>query len=157
MTAMVRRADKLDAAHQSAKRRTRNHTPTSFTSLQFIDDCNAIVRGNVQDMDKALGQAGAEFKLKWDRTGDWGNGVHLGDRNRHQKFREEMSNVAFQVIRRLSRLPKKKMVVSQFMSILTYGAELHNTPSKKGEMYAAEWNRFITGGGGGAAGKDWQI
>ena len=57
-------------------------------------------------------------------------------------------NAGFQLIRRLSRLPpreKKKLVVSQLLPRMTYGAELHNTPSKKVEIYAAEWNRCIVG------------
>ena len=29
--------------------------------------------------------------------------------------------------------------------LMTYGAELHNMPSKRGEVYAAQWNRFIAG------------
>ena len=107
--------------------------------------------GDVKDMDRALGQAAEEFKLKWDRSKDWTNGIHLGVnlcRNRHQKFRQAKANAAFQLIRRLTRLPpreKKKIVVSQLMPILTYGAELHSEPSEKGELIAAEWNRFVTG------------
>ena len=76
------------------------------------------------------------------------------DKKRHQKFREEKANAAFQLVRRLSRLPakeKKKIVVSQLMAILTYGAELHSKPSKKGELQAAEWNRIITGGWRGSS------
>lgn len=87
MSAMVKRAEKLDAEHQAAKRRARNHAPKSFTSLQSINDCNSVVHGNVQHMDKVLGQAVEEFKLRWDRTKDWKDGAHLGvnlNRNRHQ-------------------------------------------------------------------------
>ena len=57
-------------------------------------------------------------------------------------------NAAFQMVRRLTRLPpreKKKIVISQLLPILTYGAELHSTPSQRGMGYAAEWNRFVTG------------
>lgn len=74
-------------------------------------------------------------------------GVNL-NQERHHKCREEKANAAFQMVRRLTRLPpreKKKIVVSQLLPILTHGAELHWKPSKKGELYAAEWNRFITG------------
>ena len=83
----------------------------SFESLQFIDDCNSVVHGNVKDMDKALGQAAEEFKLKWDRSKDWKNQTHLGvnlDRKRHQKFREGKVNAAFQLVRRLTRLPPRQ-------------------------------------------------
>ena len=58
------------------------------------------------------------------------------------------------MVRRLSRLSpkeKKKIVGSQLMAILTYGAELHSKSSKRGEMQAAEWNRFITGGWRGSS------
>ena len=72
-------------------------------------------------------------------------GVNL-DRKKHQKFREGTANASFQLVRRRSRLPpreKKNIVVSQLLPNLTYGAEVHEKPSKKGEMHAAEWN---TGG-----------
>ena len=42
-------------------------------------------------MDRALGQAAEEFKLKWDRRKDWKNGVHLGvnlDKKKYQKYRD---------------------------------------------------------------------
>ena len=71
------------------------------------------------------------------------------DRKRHQKCREGKANAAFQLIKRLTRLPpreKNKIVVSQLMAILTYGAELHSQPSKSRKLVGAGWNRFITGG-----------
>ena len=49
-------------------------------------------------MDRALGQAAEEFKLKWDRSKDWKNDVHLGvnlDKKRHHKFREEEADGPF--------------------------------------------------------------
>ena len=76
------------------------------------------------------------------------------DRKRHQKFREQKGNAAFQMIRGLTRLPpreKKKIVVSQLRLILTYGAELHSKLSKRGMLLAAEWNRFVTGGWRGSS------
>ena len=105
-------------------------------------------------MDRALGQAAEEFRLESDRSK---NQVHLGvnlGRKRHQKFREEKANAGFQLNRTLTRLPpreKKKIVVSQLMAILTYGAELHSEPSEKGKLVAAESNRFITGGWTGSS------
>ena len=42
-------------------------------------------------------------------------------------------------------------MVSQLQAILPYGAELHSTASKKGEIYASEWNRFGTGGWRGSS------
>ena len=135
------------------------------------------------DMDRALGQAaedhhsprwlhlsnefvkkekekkaGEEFKLKWDRSKEWKNQVHLGvnfDRKNHWKFREGKANAAVQLIRRLTRLPpteKKKIVASQLIAILTYGAERHSKPIEKGKLLAAEWNRFVTAVGEGVAG-----
>ena len=54
----------------------------SFDSLQFIDDCNSIVHGNIKDMDRALQQAALEFKLKWDRSKHWKNlGVNIDRKN----------------------------------------------------------------------------
>ena len=76
------------------------------------------------------------------------------DRQRHQKFREGKANAAFQLVRRLTRLPprkKKKVVVSQLMAILTYGAEPHSKPSEQGRLLGAEWNRFVTGGWRGSS------
>lgn len=107
-------------------------------------------------MDMALGQAAEEFKLKWDRSKDWKNGVHLGvnlDKRKHQKYRENKANAAFMLIKRLTRLPprEKKIVVSQPLLILTYGAVLHSVPSERGKAMAAEWNRFITGGWRGSS------
>ena len=119
MSAMVRRAEELDEPYQAAKHSNRMNTRAtglkrSFESLQFIDDCNSIVHGSVKDMDRALGKAAEEFKLKWDHSKDWNNGVHLGvnlNAKKHQKYRENKGNTAFQLVRRLSRLPpgeKKK-------------------------------------------------
>ena len=76
------------------KLRTRDYLKRLFESLQFIDDCNSVVHGSVKDMDRSLGQAAEEFKLKWDRSKDWKNGVHLGvnlDRKRHQRRKGERS------------------------------------------------------------------
>ena len=108
-------------------------------------------------MDRALGQAAEEFKLQWDWSKDWKNEVHFGvnlNRGKHQKYREKKANAAFMLIRRLSRLPrkeKKKIVVSQLLPILTYGAVLYSVPTEKGKAMAAEWNRFITGGWRGSS------
>lgn len=87
MSEMVRGAQELDREHQASKmRNTRNvrsrssakHLESSFQSLQFIDDSNSVVHGDVKDMDRALTQAADEFELTWDQAKDWKNGVHLG-------------------------------------------------------------------------------
>ena len=136
MPKMVKRAQELDEEQQVARRgklRNNGQAPkSSFESLQFLDDCNSVVVGRVKDMDRALGQEVEQFKPRWDRSKDWTYAVHLGvnlDKQKHEKFREEMANAAFQLVKRLPRLPpreKRKIVVWQLMAILTYGAELHD-------------------------------
>ena len=77
MLAMVKRGEELDAELQRVKNEKHNlrqngrPPPTrSFESLQFIDidDGNSIVCGNVKDMNRTLGQAADELKLKWGRS-----------------------------------------------------------------------------------------
>ena len=43
----------------------------------FIGDCNSVVRGNKEDMHRALQQAAQEFKLRWDKAKECKNRVHL--------------------------------------------------------------------------------
>ena len=109
MSAMVKRREEIDEKLQRESNerhnlRSNGRPPLtrSLKSLQFINDCNSIVHGNVKDMDKALGQAAEEFKLKWDRRKPWKNKIHLRvnlDRKRHQKFTEGKANAGFQLVR----------------------------------------------------------
>jgi len=38
---------------------------------------NLVRKGSVIIMDNALEKAGEGYGLEWDRSKDWGNGVHL--------------------------------------------------------------------------------
>ena len=153
MTAMVRRAGELAKERTNRKRelREKHRRDPTFVSLQFIDDCNSLIKKNPKRIDDIFEQAAEESKWKWDHEKDSKNGIHFGvnlQERRHTKFREGKAKAASQQVRRLTRLPpreKKKIVVSQLLPILMYGCELHNTPTARGEGYAAEWNRFITG------------
>ena len=75
MSSLVSRGQEIDdeiqaqAGRHDLRSRDNKCTP-SFTSLQFIDDCSSIVRGSPKGIDKALGKAAEEFKLKWDNQKD---------------------------------------------------------------------------------------
>jgi len=98
-------------------------------------------------MDESLEAAGREAGIKWDSTKNWrGNkGKHLGvviqDASRHQKYRCQRTKAAWEVVRRLSKLPassKRGITTQQLLPILTYGCELHHTPSEQMQRLAYE-------------------
>jgi len=103
-------------------------------------------------MDKALESVAKEFNLQWDRSKDWKNGVHLGvDMNgrKHWKFRTGRAEAAFNMIRRLTRLPpeeKRKVVVGHLIPILTYGSELHQEPLEEARRTARKFARWVVMG-----------
>ena len=75
------------------------------------------------------------------------SGVNL-DPKKHAKYREGKARAAFQLVKRLSRLPlreKKKIVLSQILPILTYGCELHHKPTSRDSADAAEYPRWVVG------------
>ena len=82
LSAMVKRVDEKLQRKRNERHNLRNigrpPLTRAFESLQFIDYYNSIVRGNVKDMEKTLERAAEEFKLKWDRSKDWKNEIHLG-------------------------------------------------------------------------------
>jgi len=121
----------------------------TFIPLSYIDDVNSIRVGNPRQMDEVLESAARDFNLRWDRSKDWKNGVHLGvDMNgrKHWKFRTGRAEAAFNVIRRLTRLPpaeKRKIVVGQLIPILTYGSELHQDPPEEARRLARKLVRWV--------------
>ena len=122
MSAMVRRVEELDEERQHRKLnahnlRRRDRPLRSFQSLQFIDDCNSVVNGDVKDMDLALEcsqgiQAGmGPYERREERRAPGGE----FKQEKHLRFRETKAHAAFQLIRRLARLlrrEKKKIVMS---------------------------------------------
>ena len=71
--------------------------------------------------------------MEWGLGNNWTNGAHLVvnlDKSKHQKYRMQKAKAAWNVVRRLTRLPpaeKCKIVVSQIIPILLYETELHDT------------------------------
>jgi len=124
----------------------------SFIPLSYIDDINSVRVGKPKPMDEVLEQMATRYKLKWDRSKDWKNRVHLGvdmNEKRHWKYRVGRATAAFNAIRRLTRLPpgeKRKVVIGQLLPILTYGSELHHKPTEEGSGLAARFARWIAMG-----------
>lgn len=87
-----------------------------------------------------------------DKSKNWKNEIHLGvnlDARRHHKYRESKARAMWELVRRLTRLPsreKRKIIVSQIIPILTYGAELHHTPTESAKRLASECHQWIAGG-----------
>ena len=100
-------------------------------------------------MDEVLESTATAFHLRWDRTKDWKNGVHQGvnmNEKRHWKFRTGRAEAAFNVVRRLTRLPpkeKRKVVVGQLIPILTYGSELHQNPPEEAKRLGRRLARWV--------------
>ena len=71
----------------------------------LIDDVNGVCVGSEKMMDKALQEPAEEAGIRWDREKDWKgkNGKHLGvimgDRRRHQKYRTQKANAAWEMAR----------------------------------------------------------
>jgi len=95
-------------------------TMTGGTSgLSYIDDVNSVRVGKPGPMDEALEERASSYGLKWDRSKDWVNQVHLGvniNKRKHWKYRTGLAKAVFERIRRLPRLPpelKWKVTVGQ--------------------------------------------
>jgi len=59
-------------------------------------------------MDEVLEEVATRYRLKWDRSKDWTNAVHLGvnlNSKRQWNLRTNRGKVGFNRIRRLKRLP----------------------------------------------------
>ena len=72
-------------------------------------------------------------------------GKHLGvimqDQQRLQKYRAQRMKAAWEIVKRLSRLPargKRKIMAQKLLPILTYGCELYPTPSEHQRRLAIE-------------------
>jgi len=152
MSSVVRDAEKL--LHEQKGMKTRRGRRTSYWPLSFIDDINGVRVGGEKEMDEALEIAGGRAGIKWDRTKDWRGtrGKHLGvviqDKSRHQKYRCQKTKAAWEVVKRLNRLPasgKRRITTQQLLPILTYGCELHHEPSEQQRRLAYEIYRWTIG------------
>jgi len=160
MSAMVWKAEREmerfeeESRHKMSTRRELGGTRRggTFIPLSYIDDVNSIRVGNPRQMDKALESAAKEFNLQWDRSKDWKNEVHLEvdiNGRKHWKYRTGRAEAAFNMIRRLTRLPpeeKRKIVVGQLIPILTYGSELHQKLPEEARRMARKFARWIVMG-----------
>jgi len=144
--------DKLEGKRRRSSRKgTEKGTgePRDFIPLSYIDDVNSVRKGRVTNMDKALEGASQKYRLKWDRSKDWKDEVHLGvnlNGRKHWKFRTGRVGAAFNGIRRLTRLNpegKRKIVIGQLLPTLTYGSELHTQPSEEAARLAGRMSRWI--------------
>jgi len=138
--------------HTRGRSLGENRHKNRFIPVSYIDDVNSVRVGKKEPMDEALEEATSKYRLKWDRSKDWKNEVHLGvnlNGKKHWKFRTGRAEAAFNTIRRLTRLPpeeKRKVVIGQLLPILTYGAELYTTPSEEGSRLAARMARWVVMG-----------
>jgi len=102
--------------------------------LSFIDDVNGVRVGSVKELDEALEAAAKKAGVRWDHDKDWtGNkGKHLGvvmlDQRRHQKYRCQKAKAAWEVVRRLSKLPVrgKRMILTQQLLPTILHREVHH-------------------------------
>ena len=146
-------AQKEDDARHRMVTRGRNlgvdRHKDRFIPLSYIDDINSVRVGKEKPMDEALEKAASKYGLKWDRSKDWKNEVHLGvnlNAKKHWKFWIGRAEAAFNIVRRLSRLlpeEKRKVVIGKLLPILTYGAELHTAPSEESSRLAACMARWV--------------
>jgi len=132
----------------------RRERRVSYWPLSFIDDVNGVRVGGERELDNALEAAGNAAGIKWDRVKDWKGtkGKHLGvtiqDRQRHQKYRSSKTMAAWEVVRRLCKLPakgKRALVTQQLLPILTYGCELYPEPSEQQRRLANTIYRWTIG------------
>jgi len=68
---------------------------------------------------------------------------------KHWKFRTGRTEAAFNMIRRLTRLPpeeKRKIVVGQLIPILIYGSELHEEPLEEAKRLLRKLARWVAMG-----------
>ena len=158
MSAMVWKAEKKlreteeERRHKMETRGKKQERERTFIPLSYIDDVNSVRVGGPRQMDEALESAAEEYRLQWDRSKDWKNGVHLGvnmNAKKHWKFRIGRAEAAFNAIRRLSRLPpeeKRMVVVGQLIPILTYGSELHQEPPEEAKRLVRRFARWVAMG-----------
>jgi len=154
MSSVIWKAEET-LASRIGGRKLRGERRRSYWPLSFIDDVNGVRVGGEREMDEALAEAGREAGIKWGREKDWrGNkskhlGVVMQDQRRHQKYRSKKAKAAWDIIRRLSRLPalgKRKILTQQLLPILTYGCELYPDPSEQQERLTYEMYRWTVGG-----------
>jgi len=72
----------------------------------------------------------------------------MQDQRRHQKYRSQKAKAAWEVVRRLSKLPargKRAILTQQLLPILTYGSELYPNPSEQQRRLANEMYRWTVG------------
>jgi len=103
--------------------------PESYWPLPFIDDMNGVRVGGEKELDEALGAAAEAAGIRWDRTKDWKGtkGKHLGvtmqDQRRHQKYRSQKAVAAWEIVKRLCKLPakgKRTLVTQQLLPIFFF-------------------------------------
>jgi len=125
-----------------------------YWPLSFIDDVNGVCVESEKEVDRVLQEAAECAGIRWDREKNWKGkqgrhlGVVIGDRSRHQKYRTQKAKMAWEMVRRLGRLTaagKRKIVIQQILSILTYGCELYPEPSEQQRRLAAEVQRWAVG------------
>jgi len=61
---------------RGGKAKDRNRR--KFIPLSYIDDVSSVRVGREDKMDKVLTEVAPRYRLKWDRSKDWVNEVHLG-------------------------------------------------------------------------------
>jgi len=149
MSSVVREVERL-LSQRGGGRQLQEGRRVSYWPLSFIDDVNGVRVGSEKELDKALEAAAEVAGVRWDRDKDWkGNkGRHLGvvmqDQRRHQKYRCQKTKAAWDVVRRLSKLPakgKRMVLTQQLLPILTYGCELYPQPSEHQRRLAYEMYR----------------
>jgi len=75
-------------------------------------------------------------------------GVTMQDQRRHQKYRIQKAVAAWEVVKRLCKLPakgKRTLVTQQLLPILTYGCELYQEPSEQQRRIVNEIYRWTVG------------
>ncbi|KAF8416439.1 hypothetical protein EV426DRAFT_721797 [Tirmania nivea] len=133
MSGMIREAERREREVGRVGLRGRRRGGT-FVPLSYVDDVNSVKRWK---------EAEASYL-----------GVNMRSRRKHQAYRTAKGKAAWELVRRLTKLPpkgKKQIVCGQLLPILTYGAELHTEPSEVMERLSAEWGRWICGGWRGSA------
>jgi len=158
MSAMVHEAEEKlkkaeeDGRHKMSTRGGGGKGGRGFAPLSYIDDVNSVRVGPLGPMDEVLEATARDFHVQWDRSKDWKNGVHLGvdlRGKKHWKFRTGRAEAAFNVIRRLTRLPpeeKRKVVIGKLLPILTYGSELHQHPTEEASRLVRRVARWVAMG-----------
>jgi len=135
-------------------RELRQERRVSYWPLSFIDDVNGVRVGGEKELDEALEAAARKAGVRWYHDKDWtgSKGKHLGvimlDQRRHQKYRCQKAKAAWEVVKRLSKLPargKRTILTQQLLPILTYGCELYPDPSEQQRRLAYELYRWTVG------------